>query len=367
MISAIFIIAASLFLSYTNGANDNFKGVATLFGSGTTDYKRALYWATVTTFAGSLTAIAISHGMVSAFSGKGLVPDILVNAPSFLLAVSAGAALTVGLATITGFPVSTTHALVGGLIGAGFAAGESVQYHNLTGAFVLPLLLSPLLSMFLSVLIYPASKIFGKVCGISEQTCICIDGKDEIVHFSPGGAAVLKSTGLVLTMDQMSLCRSEYRGAIMGLSVHRMLSGMHFISAGAVSFARGLNDTPKITALLAVSQVLRMENSFLAVAVAMSLGGLLSARKVAHTMSRKITAMSHGQGFSANLVSAVLVLTASLFSLPVSTTHVTCGSLFGIGFVNGKADFSVIRNILLSWLVTLPLSALLAYTIFTAL
>jgi PiT family inorganic phosphate transporter len=77
-------------------------------------------------------------------------------------------------------------------------------------------------------------------------------------------------------------------------------------------------------------------------------------------MSQRITSMNHGQGFTANLVTAGLVTMASRFGLPVSTTHVSCGSLFGLGAVTGSGRWGMIRAILLAWLVTLPLGAALA-------
>jgi PiT family inorganic phosphate transporter len=81
-------------------------------------------------------------------------------------------------------------------------------------------------------------------------------------------------------------------------------------------------------------------------------------------MSKKITAMNHGQGFTANLTTAILVVLASLWGLPVSTTHVSVGSLFGIGLTTGKANPRVINAIVLSWLVTLPCAAILAGLIY---
>src|SRR5438876_12351843 len=94
----VLIVLAVAVLAYSNGANDNFKGVATLFGSGTCGYRPALVWATVTTLAGSLLALYLAAGLVKSFSGKGLVPDEVIGQPAFLLAVSLGAALTVLLA-----------------------------------------------------------------------------------------------------------------------------------------------------------------------------------------------------------------------------------------------------------------------------
>src|SRR5437867_1691744 len=134
------LLLAVLALAYANGANDNFKGVATLFGSGTCTYRTALAWATVTTLAGSLLALVLADGLVSAFKGKGLVPDAVTTQPTFLMAVACGAALTILVATYAGLPVSTTHALTGGLVGAGvFAAPGEVRFAALGQSFLLPL------------------------------------------------------------------------------------------------------------------------------------------------------------------------------------------------------------------------------------
>src|SRR5947208_396734 len=129
LLTVVLLTAAVLFLAYSNGANDNFKGVATLFGSGTCSYRQALAWGTATTLAGSLLALYLAGGLVESFKGKGLVPDAVTRQPAFVLAVSLGAALTVLLATRLGLPVSTTHALTGGLVGAGLLASSGeVQF-----------------------------------------------------------------------------------------------------------------------------------------------------------------------------------------------------------------------------------------------
>jgi PiT family inorganic phosphate transporter len=152
LVTIVFLLLTTFFLAYTNGANDNFKGVATLFGSGTTNYKRALAWATATTFAGSIVAVFIGAELVQSFSGKGLVPDGVALDPQFLSAVGFGAALTVLAATRFGFPISTTHAMTGALLGAGLVAtGGDVSWSKLGGAFFLPLLVSPVLAVVLAV------------------------------------------------------------------------------------------------------------------------------------------------------------------------------------------------------------------------
>src|SRR5262249_22727940 len=101
------IVFGVLFLAYSNGANDNFKGVATLFGSGTCSYRPALVGATLTTLAGSLLALWFASSLAEAFKGKGLVPDAVTRQHAFLLAVSLGAAVTILAATWLGLPVST--------------------------------------------------------------------------------------------------------------------------------------------------------------------------------------------------------------------------------------------------------------------
>ena len=136
------IFAAICFLAYSNGANDNFKGVASLLGSRTASYKTALRWATITTLLGSICSFFLATSLLRKFSGKGIVPDQLAGSENFIFAVAFGAGATVILATLTGFPVSTTHGLTGAIIGAGLiAAGGKVSFAALQNSFLLPLLL----------------------------------------------------------------------------------------------------------------------------------------------------------------------------------------------------------------------------------
>src|SRR5271154_1233997 len=102
MISAVLFLAVC-FVAFTNGANANFKGVASLYGSGTTTLSNALYWGTATTFVGSLAATFLTEGMLKKFSGRGIVPDAMVQSPEFVSAVATGAALTSFFATRFGF------------------------------------------------------------------------------------------------------------------------------------------------------------------------------------------------------------------------------------------------------------------------
>jgi inorganic phosphate transporter, PiT family len=355
------IVLAVLFVAYSNGSNDNFKGVATLFGSGTCSYRQALVWATITTLAGSLLALTFAGGLVESFKGKGLVPDEVTRQPAFLLAVSLATALTVLIATWTGMPVSTTHALTGGLVGAGLvAAAGDVQLTALGSSFIVPLLFSPVAALVLTVAIYPLFRWARRSSGVTRGTCVCIDATYEEVQPQPDGRLRLMRTGKILEVTEAGLCVDRYQGHVVGLEAGFVLDSAHYLSGGAVGFARGLNDTPKIVALLLAADALPSHWGLTLVALVMAVGGVVNSRRVAETMSKKITRMNHGQGFVANLITSMLVAGASRLGLPVSTTHVSVGALFGIGTINGTARARTVLTILLAWVTTLPSGAVLA-------
>jgi len=356
----ILIFAAVLCLAFANGANDNFKGVATLFGSGTTNYRRALAWATITTFLGSITAVLLAGQLLRSFSGKGLVSNELVASADYGAAVAFGAGLTVLLAARLGMPISTTHSLVGALIGAGYVAGSAISLGKLGGGFLAPLLFSPVLALAATVVSYPILTRTRHRWGITSQTCLCVGNETvEVVSTADNTLALQRAKQLSVQTGNLVTCQSRYQGKMLGVDATTVLDRLHFLSAGLVSFARGLNDTPKIAALLLLAPSLGNNGSTALVGIAIAIGGLVSARRVAETMSHNITAMNHGQGFTANLITGLVVIVASRFGLPVSTTHVSCGSLFGLGAVTQQAKWPVVGKILTAWLVTLPTAAMI--------
>ncbi len=356
-------VAVGLVLAAANGANDNPKGVASLLGSGTASYRRAMTWATFTTALGSVAAVLLAQELILTFSGRGLVPSAVASQPAFATAVAAAAGMAVLLATRWGFPISTTHGLVGGLVGAGLVASPSgITWSTLGGSFVLPLLLSPAVSLVATAALYPALRAARGRLGVSRDTCVCVGG--EVVRvLSPEGAGATAGmvAGVVpsLTVADSETCAVRYGGTLLGVRVQALVDGVHYLSAGAVSFARGLNDTPKIAALLWMSQTLSADASVFATALLMAGGAAVGARRIATTMSSGITSMSGGQGLTANLVTSALVIASSRLGLPVSTTHVSCGALFGIGFSTGQAHTRVVVQIVLAWVITLPLAAAL--------
>lgn len=376
MLVTALLFLTTLFVAYANGANDNFKGVATLFGSDTASYRGAIALATVTTFAGALCSVYLAEALVHAFSGKGLVPDAVAASPDFLLAVAAGAGATIILATLLGLPISTTHALTGGLAGAGLlAAGPLLNLAHLGSGFFLPLLLGPAIAVLLTIPVYRALHTLSGRLGIKRESCICVGAQQFIPVRQLQYSAALQQyslpapgpAGVAITIGTQKDCVEQYSGKLLGISGQTLINGLHYLSAGTVSFARGLNDTPKIVGLLLVVEALHIQLGMLAIATAMALGGLLNARKVAVTMSRKIARMNDGQALTANLVTGLLVILASRYGLPVSTTHVSVGAIGGIGLANGSAARGAIGGILASWVLTLPIAAALAALIYSLL
>jgi inorganic phosphate transporter, PiT family len=254
------------------------------------------------------------------------------------------------------------------------AAGSALNLSVLGSAFVLPLLLSPLITILITMPLYKLAHELSKRSGIAKETCVCI-GPNQFIPISRLAYNASTSTytqnptavGLAVTVGSTKDCVQKYGGRVLGMTAQGLVNAVHYASAVAVSFARGLNDTPKIVGLLLVVKALDIRVGMLAIAGAMVAGGLINARKVAETMSKKISKMNDGQALTANLVTAFMVICASRYSLPVSTTHVSVGAISGIGIVNGTADKTVIGGILLSWVLTLPIAAAISATVFLVL
>jgi PiT family inorganic phosphate transporter len=300
----------------------------------------------------------LAESLVTQFAGRGLVPDDIVGGSSFVLSVGLGAAVTVALATRIGLPVSTTHALIGGLVGAGLAEdGGAVNVANLGTAFLLPLLISPFVAAVLGGLAYGLIRKRN-----AEVDCACVVADSAITDWRSGSVAARQSVAahLIVTTDEQC---DRLDAPAARVQVSRVLDRIHVLSAASICFARSVNDTPKLTALFLAAQAFDARGAMLAVAAVMAMGGLLFSRRVARTMSQRMVRMDHAQGLSANLISAGLILLASKFGMPVSTTHVSVGAIAGVGARARSIDWGTANAVFLSWVATLPLAALAAYAI----
>jgi len=312
---AIFLLGL---LSFANGANDVSKAIATLAGAKVTSVKKAVIWGSSWTFLGSVSGLYWGTAII-----KNITQNIYTTQPtfSFAMAISIGLAPAVWvlLATWRKWPVSTTHAVVGGLLGSGVVSlGISgIAWHAIFFKIALPLLVSPILAIGLAYLVSPFLKKNIKYR----------------VNFG------------------------------MGISVDHM----HWLSSGLLSFSRGLNDTPKLIAVMLplvlagamASEI--MSWLFLVSAVAMMVGGLAVGSRITKVLGFKVTELDHAQGFAANAISTLLVLFASKLGLPVSTTHVSASSIMGLGLSDGQGlNKRTVWSMVFAWGVTIPITAAVA-------
>jgi len=361
-------------LAFANGANDVSKAIATLVGSGVTDYRSAIAWGTVWTVAGAGLAAFFASAMVKTFS-QGLVQTGTIIEPAATLAVLTGAMAWVFYASRTGLPVSTTHALTGAIVGTGLVAfaGEGLIWSAIGKKIVLPLLVSPFLALTVSLLIHPAIRALARKW---EGGCLCVmPASRALVAIDPHGGTrtLFQAThfGQPVIAVPSQCDRAGLQGLVVGLNT------IHWISSGLASFARGTNDAPKIVAMLLLSSSTAAWPStssqlaaFGGIAIAMGLGSYFGGRRVTEVLAEKVTRMDHGEGLSANLTTSGLVLASGTLGLPVSTTHVSSSAIIGIGLLKGlnNVRWATVRDMVLAWVVTLPASALLAciaYLIFS--
>jgi inorganic phosphate transporter, PiT family len=367
------LLSSALLVAFSNGANDNFKGFATVWGSDTLSYRHALTFATLATIAGCIASLLLASGLVQSFSGRGIIPNTIVNAPNFMLCVASGAGITVLLATRLGFPISTTHALIGGLVGAGLghvaidANGSGVNWSALTKTFFAPLIVSPIIAALLSALVY---RLLLKPVRKNTPTSVAVNTpvNDCACVVIPANSAVGNTLSYTQTLplpsvvvDSFSNCATQ--DTPIKMSISKTLDRFHLISAMSICFARGVNDTPKLVALLLAAKIFDAPTSTTLVAMVMAIGGLLFSKKVAYTMSKDVTRLGHREGLAANMITAFMVILASKFGLPVSTTHVSVGSIAGIGATTHLLNRKTLTSILLSWVATLPLAASIAFIV----
>jgi PiT family inorganic phosphate transporter len=277
------------------------------------------------------------------------------------------------LATWRGLPISTTHALIGGIIGAGAAAiGPNLNLSVLGAQFVAPLVFGPVIAIGLTSILYWFMHRAATRMRITRETCICVGSVFMPVarYSNPAGnelstrRASLPDVTTVAAVGSTSECFEKYTGEFFGVRVQPIVDAVHYASAVGVSFARGMNDTPKLVALLLVIPAWDIQLGCLVIAIGMAVGGLLNARKVALTMSKKISKMNDGQACTANIVTALLVICATPLALPLSTTHVATGSIVGIGLTNGTANMRVLSSVLAAWLFTIPVAAALGAAVY---
>jgi PiT family inorganic phosphate transporter len=333
----VFVLVAAL--AAVNGSNDVPKGVATLAGAGVTKYRSAILWGTITTLIGCVCSLGLASKMTALFS-KGIITGATTDA--FAVAVLAGAAFWVGLATLLRLPVSTTHALIGGMVGAGLLMSTGgVSWSAVGSKLVTPLLVS-------IVVAYGITLILAVATGAASKRRAATTPPDTA---APDGGRVAVKTAPA----------PEKTSA-------KFMTAAHWFTSGATGFARGLNDTPKIVAIGAFALVpagMRPWHIMILVTVAMAAGSLLGGMRVAEKLGEGVVKMNHREGFLANLTTAALVGVGAGAGLPMSTTHVSTGAIAGSAGPNlSRISGGTVRNFLIAWLVTPPVAGVVAALVF---
>lgn len=313
------LIVIALAFDFLNGLHDAANSIATVVATRLLGPVKAVAFAAFFNFAAYFLSVVFpSLHKVAETIGKGIIDKDLVT-PSVVFGALVGAMFWNVVTWWRGIPSSSSHALVGGLVGAGVAhAGiEGIQWTGLNKT-VIAIFLSPMLGMLISMLIMLASSW-----------------------------AFRKATPL---------------GAEKSFRV------LHLISSAAYSTSHGLNDAQKtmgiITVLLYSTGYLQGEFQvphWVAIScyVAISLGTLSGGWKIIRTMGTRITKLSQHQGFSASLGGSIMVFTASLLGIPVSTTHTITGSIIGAGTARrtSAVRWGVASNVVTAWIITIPASA----------
>jgi PiT family inorganic phosphate transporter len=316
------LIIVALAFDFLNGLHDAANSIATVVGTRLLSPVMAVGFAAFFNFAAYFLALRWPElHKVADTIGKGLIDKNLVT-PGVVFGALVGAMFWNIVTWIKGIPSSSSHALVGGIIGAGVArAGtSSIQWTGLTKTLV-AIPLSPLL-------------------------------------------------GLVLTMAIMLLTswlglRASARGA------ERTFRGLHLVSAGAYSLGHGLNDAQKtmglITVLLYSTGYLHGKFHVphwvaLSCYVAIGLGTLSGGWRIIETMGTRITKLSQHQGFSASTGGSIMLFAASYFGIPVSTTHTITGCVIGAGAARraSAVRWGIAGNVAVAWIITIPASATVA-------
>lgn len=362
---ALGLVTLAGLLSFANGANDVSKGVATLVGGGRASIRHAVRWGAAWTGVGAASATVIAGAMLATFQQSTLAPG---NDASLTASVAAlgGATLWILAATRQGLPVSTTHALVGAMMGATLAAHgfQAVSWTTLSSRVLLPLVLSPIVALVIIRVVLNAGHRRSGAAAVGHD-CVCLDLTPAPmlarVTLAGGLDTVPRSPGLEIRTGATAACSVDRPQALRVTS-----PSLHWLASAVVSFSRGLNDTPKIVApLLAVAALgpgrgLWSGAAFGFVAVGMVVGSVVGGRRVTRVLADDVTTMNPMEGLAANIVTAALVTTGAVYGLPMSTTHVASGSIAGIGLHRGTLRLDTVRDIGLAWIITLPATAIIS-------
>lgn len=393
-------LAAGLYMAWNIGANDVANAMGTSVGSGALTIRQAILVAAVLEFSGAL----LVGGHVTDTIRKGILEPAAFEgaAPLFaygMLAALASAGTWLVVASWLGWPVSTTHSILGAIVGVGAVVGGPDAIHwGKVAQIVLSWLTSPLMGGALAWVIFvicrrtilDADDPVGRARRVGplfffwvfftlglvtlfkglKNLNLHFDGLEAVaLSAAVGGVGAVLGHAVLQRIDWTEGREAGFRFA----GVERLFAVLQILTACAVAFAHGSNDVANsigpLAAIVSVVETGVVGGTSPVALWMLAVGGLgivlglaTWGYRVMETVGRRITELTPSRGFAAELAAATTIVLASRLGIPVSTTHILVGSVLGVGLARGigALDLRVVGRILISWLATLPTGAALA-------
>ncbi len=401
----ILAIIFGLYMTWGIGANDLANAMGTSVGAGAVSVKQAIIIAIIFEFLGAL----LAGGHVTKTIRKGIIdPSSIINNPEILVYGMLASLLAAGvwlmIASTKGWPVSTTHSIIGALIGFAIVGigPEAVKWGKV-GSVVISWVISPVVGGTIAFLLVMSTRklIFNTddplknakkyapgyifLVGFIISLVTMFKGLKHLnINLTTAGSFGFATLfGLFTAAIGYYFIRNVKEDATANrefsyASVEKVFTPMMLFTACSMAFAHGSNDVANgIGPLAAVYSIVSsggevMQDSPLPVWILLLggfgivLGLITLGYRVMLTVGKKITELTPSRGFCAELAAATTVVIASRTGLPVSTTHILVGSVLGVGLARGigALDLRVVLNIVISWVVTLPAGAIMAMLFF---
>ncbi|WP_419146992.1 inorganic phosphate transporter [Pseudoalteromonas 'SMAR'] len=397
--------AVGFFMAYGIGANDVANAMGTSVGSKALTIKQAIIIAMIFEFAGAY----LAGGEVTSTIRKGIIDSTpFITIPELMILGMISALFAAGtwllLASMLGWPVSTTHSIIGAIIGFALVAvgSEAIQWGKVAG-IVGSWVVTPAISGFIAYLIFMSAQklIFDTknplenakrfvpiYMGLAGFVMALVTIKKGLKHIgiqmgtAEGFALAIGIAVVIAIIGKIAIARLKIDPnadkQMHFNNVEKVFAILMVLTACCMAFAHGSNDVANaIGPLAAVVSIVENDGEIVKKAALawwiLPLGGIgivaglaILGKKVIKTIGEGITHLTPSRGFAAELAAASTVVIASGTGLPISTTQTLVGAVLGVGMARGIAalNLGVIRNIVVSWVITLPVGAALAIVIF---
>ena len=397
-------VVFGLFMAWGIGANDVANAMATSVGSKALTIKQAIVVAAIFEFLGAV----LAGGEVTSTIRKGIVDaELLSDTPELLVYGMLAALLAAGtwlaIASKNGWPVSTTHSIVGATVGfAAVGIGFDAVQWGTVGNIILSWIASPLTAGFIAYLIYlsvqrlilrhpnPVERarryvpVYMFLAAFTVSLVTILKGLKHVgldmsirdsYLLAFGVAIVISLVGTVFVQRIKADPKAEKKEHFH--TVERIFGVLMIITACAMAFAHGSNDVANaigpLAAVISIAQtgLVSAESSIPVWVLVLGGAGIVVGlatygRHVIATVGNKITQLTPSRGFAAGVAAATTIVIASGTGMPISTTHTLVGAVLGVGLARGidAIDLRVVGRIFVSWVVTIPAGALLAIVFF---